>query len=65
MRRRRSAGRCSGRRGFRRMRQESAKEAQDRMYYKNTKDDVVSGLPLAINIFIKLREEILQGILKN
>ena len=31
------------------------------MYYQNAKDDVVSGLPLAINIFIKLREEILQG----
>ena len=35
------------------------------MYYKNTRDDIVSGLPLAINIFIKLREEILQGLLKN
>ncbi len=35
------------------------------MYYKNTRDDIVSGLPLAINIFIKLREEILQGSLKN
>ena len=35
------------------------------MYYQNAKDDVVSGLPLAINIFIKLREEILQGMLKN
>ena len=34
------------------------------MYYKNTRDDIVSGLPLAINIFIKLREEILQGLLK-
>ena len=35
------------------------------VYYKNTRDDIVSGLPLAINIFIKLREEILQGSLKN
>ncbi|MCR4600703.1 MAG: GntR family transcriptional regulator [Clostridia bacterium] len=35
------------------------------MYYKNVKDDVVSGLPLAINIFIKLRDDILQGKLKD
>ena len=27
------------------------------MYYQNAKDDVVSGLPLAINIFIKLRRK--------
>lgn len=35
------------------------------MYYKNEKENVVSGLPLAINIFIRLREDILQGKLKN
>ena len=35
------------------------------MYYKTVQDDTVAGLPLAINIFIKLRESILRGKLKN
>jgi DNA-binding GntR family transcriptional regulator len=35
------------------------------MYYKSVQDDIVAGLPLAINIFIKLREAILRGKLKN
>ncbi|MGN1350266.1 MAG: GntR family transcriptional regulator [Anaerovoracaceae bacterium] len=35
------------------------------MYYKTVQDDTVAGLPLAINIFIRLRESILRGKLKN
>ena len=35
------------------------------MYYKSVQDDIAAGLPLAINIFIKLREDILRGKLKN
>lgn len=35
------------------------------MYYKSAQEDIVAGLPLAINIFIKLREAILRGKLKN
>jgi len=33
--------------------------------YRNVQEDVVTGLPLAINIFIKLRDDILRGKLKN
>ena len=35
------------------------------MYYKTVQEDTVAGLPLAINIFIRLRESILRGKLKN
>lgn len=35
------------------------------MYYQDVKSDMVSGLPLAISIFIRLREDILRGKLKN
>lgn len=35
------------------------------MYYKSVKEEIVAGLPLAINIFIKLREAILRGKLQN
>lgn len=35
------------------------------MYYRNVKGEVATGLPLAISIFIRLREEILRGRLKN
>ena len=34
------------------------------MYYKSVQEEVVAGLPLAINIFIKLRQDILRGVLK-
>ena len=35
------------------------------MYYKGVSGDMVSGLPLAISIFIRLREDILRGKLEN
>lgn len=35
------------------------------MYYQDVKSDMVSGLPLAISIFIRLREDILRRKLKN
>jgi len=35
------------------------------MYYRGVQGDMVAGLPLAISIFIKLREDILRGRMKN
>ena len=35
------------------------------MYYRDVKEDMTAGLPLAINIFIRLREDILRGRMKN
>lgn len=35
------------------------------MYYKGVQGDMVTGLPLAISIFIRLREDILRGKMKN
>lgn len=35
------------------------------MYYRDVKEEMTAGLPLAINIFIRLREDILRGRMKN
>ena len=35
------------------------------MYYRDVKEEMTAGLPLAINIFIRLREDILRGRLKS